>query len=76
MITLKFLATWLKIIGFTALALLAEGVFVHSVGWFVALAAVTALVFAGLTVALWREWRSVRNGSGAYTYQLIHYLRD
>jgi hypothetical protein len=71
-ITLKFLGTWLKVAGFTALALLAEWIFIHGVWWFVLVAGVTLLIFAGLTVALWREWRAGR----AYTYQLVRHLRD
>jgi hypothetical protein len=76
MITLKFLGTWLKVTGFAALALLAEWIFIQSFWWFALFAAVTLLIFAGLTTALWREWRAVRTGSGAYTYQLIRYLRE
>jgi hypothetical protein len=72
MITLKFLGTWLKMAGFTALALLAEWIFIHGVWWFVLAAAVTVLIFAGLTAALWREWRAART----YTYQLVRHLRD
>ncbi|MDT7723450.1 MAG: hypothetical protein QOI21_26 [Actinomycetota bacterium] len=76
MITLKFLATWLRITGFCALALLGEWIFIHDFGWFALLAGVTLLIFTGLSVALWREWRAVRAGTGAYTYQLINYTRD
>ena len=72
MITLKFLGTWLKVAGFSALALLAEWIFIRGVGWFVLAAAVTLLIFAGLTTALWREWRAGR----AYTYQLVRHMRD
>ena len=68
MITLKFLGTWVKLTALAALALLLEYVFVHGVGWYLTAVLVTVLAYAGITAALWREWRFAR--------QYIHYSHD
>ncbi|WP_410600465.1 hypothetical protein [Amycolatopsis sp. lyj-90] len=74
MITLKLLGLWLKLTGFTVLAVILEGVLIRGFWWTVLAIIVTVLVHIGLTVGIWKEWRAERNGAG--TYQIIHYTRD
>ncbi|WP_370970084.1 hypothetical protein [Amycolatopsis sp. cg9] len=76
MITLKFLGTWLKITGVAVLAAIFTGILVHSPGWRTVVTIVIALVYFGLTAALWREWAAFRRGDGGYSYQYIRYGRD
>ncbi|MET7998495.1 hypothetical protein ABZU76_47260 [Amycolatopsis sp. NPDC005232] len=76
MITLKFLSTWLKIATIAALVFVIEIAVIHSFWLFVLVAVPTVLIFAVLTGALWREWRTARRGDGAYSVQYIRYEQD
>ncbi len=76
MITLKFLATWLKLTGLAALAIALELIIFRGFWWPVVTVGATGLIYLGLTVAMWKEWRAERNGAGTYQYQVIHYTRD
>ncbi|WP_326945733.1 hypothetical protein OG439_40335 [Amycolatopsis sp. NBC_01307] len=76
MITLKFLATWLKITGLAVLAFVIQAVVPIASLWHGIAAGAIALTYFGLTVALWREWTAFRRGDGGYSYQYIRYTSD
>ncbi|MFF0149638.1 hypothetical protein ATK36_1248 [Amycolatopsis sulphurea] len=76
MITLKFLAAWLKITGAAVVALVLEIVLIRSWWLFLLVMVPTLLVFAGLSAAMWREWRSTRHGDSAYSYSYVRYEED
>ncbi|MYW97188.1 hypothetical protein G3I59_42890 [Amycolatopsis rubida] len=76
MITLKFLAAWLKLTAVAAVAFVIEVALISSLWLGLLVIVPTVLLFLGLSAAMWREWRSVRRGDGAYSYSYIRYEQE
>jgi len=73
MITLMFLKSWFKWAAGTTVALFVEFVFLRGHLWMLTGVALgTVLVFAGVTAALYSDWRMQRRVGSSYRYNLVN----
>lgn len=75
MITLQFVKTWLKFAALTVVAVIVERGTIRHTGWFATISGITLLIFAGITLALLREWKAEQGeGPKAYHYSFVEHL--
>lgn len=72
MITLLFLKTWLKITALAGLAGVIEWYAIHNLWWRYGALALSAVVFAGLTVVMFQDWKHQRAAGGRYQYTMLN----
>ncbi|OZM73567.1 hypothetical protein CFN78_08510 [Amycolatopsis antarctica] len=74
MITIQFVKAWLKYAALTVLAVVIERGTIRDPLWFATITGLTVLIFTGISLALYREWRAEQRGNGTYHYQFVQHL--